>query len=63
MEIEEYFGAITALEECLHIRQKFLGPGSEECAVTTTNICRTKAENLRLRTSLTFTVCITCIIT
>lgn len=40
MELEEFFGAITALEECLHIRQKLLGPGAEECAETTTNICR-----------------------
>ena len=40
IELEEHFGAITALEECLHIRQKLLGPGAEECAVTTNNISR-----------------------
>ncbi|KAL7429206.1 hypothetical protein ACHAXM_001582 [Skeletonema potamos] len=40
LELEEFFGAITALEECLHIRQNLLGPGAEECAETTTNICR-----------------------
>ena len=40
IELGEYFGAITAFEECLHIRQKLLGPGAEECVVTTNNICR-----------------------
>eukprot|EP00986_Skeletonema_menzelii_P001448 scaffold386_cov135-Skeletonema_menzelii.AAC.3 len=40
IEIGEYFGAITALEEALHIRQKLLGPGAEECVLTTNSICR-----------------------
>jgi len=40
IELDELFGAITALEECLHIRQKLLGPGAEECAVTTNDIFR-----------------------
>ena len=40
IQLDELFGAITALEECLHIRQKLFGPGSEECAVTTNHICR-----------------------
>lgn len=40
MELGELLGAITALEECLAIRQELLGPGAEECASTTTNICR-----------------------
>lgn len=40
IELNELFGAITALEECLHIRQKLLGPGAEECAVATNDIFR-----------------------
>lgn len=40
MELDEHFGALTALEECLHIRQTLLGPGAEECVVTTNDIFR-----------------------
>jgi len=34
----EHFGALTALEEALHIRQELLGAGAEEVAETTSNI-------------------------
>lgn len=39
MNIGEHFGALTALEEALHIRQEKLGAGSEEAAETTSNVC------------------------
>ena len=38
IELGEYFSAITALEECLFIFQKVLGPGAEECVSATNNI-------------------------
>mmetsp|Transcript_21528 Transcript_21528/g.46807 ORF Transcript_21528/g.46807 Transcript_21528/m.46807 type:complete len:367 (-) Transcript_21528:155-1255(-) len=38
MNLGEYFGALTALEEALHIRQEKLGAGAEEAAETTSNI-------------------------
>lgn len=39
MNLGEHFGALTALEEALQIRQDKLGAGSEEAADTTSNIC------------------------
>ena len=38
MHLGEHFGALTALEEALHIRQELLGAGAEEVAETTTHI-------------------------
>ncbi|KAL7527005.1 hypothetical protein ACHAXR_001757 [Thalassiosira sp. AJA248-18] len=38
MHLGEHFGALTALEEALHIRQELLGAGAEEVAETTSNI-------------------------
>ena len=38
MHLGEHFGALTALEEALHIRQEALGAGAEEVAETTSNI-------------------------
>lgn len=38
MGLGEHFGALTALEEALHIRQELLGAGAEEVAETTSNI-------------------------
>jgi len=38
MHMGEHFGALTALEEALQIRQEALGAGAEEVAETTSNI-------------------------
>lgn len=38
MKLGEHFGALTALEEALHIRQESFGAGAEEVAETTSNI-------------------------
>lgn len=38
VHLGQHFGALTALEEALHIRQKILGAGAEEVAETTSNI-------------------------
>ncbi len=38
MQLGELYGAMTALEEALDIRQKVLGAGAEEVAETTSNI-------------------------
>lgn len=38
MNLGEHFGALTALEEALHIRQEALGAGAKEVAETTSNI-------------------------
>jgi len=38
VHLGEHFGALTALEEALHIRQNILGAGAEEVAETTSNI-------------------------